>query len=172
MPRGDPIVVTHPSGAQATMQRGVVFANDGTEIIAYKNLSDNKGFDTDCHGYTFAKGQVWINNDQADKLIKGDGYKQTDKPTAGGIVVLRGKDGNVVHSVKVTSVKNTKNGDAVTVKGEGGIETQAKKQNLDESLKEFNATGSYYTKGQKNKTVNDKDKEKLMSTGNKSSGGK
>src|SRR5690606_18198791 len=32
---------------------------------------------TDCHGYTFAQGKYWINNDQVGKILRGDGYVRT-----------------------------------------------------------------------------------------------
>jgi hypothetical protein len=51
-----------------------------------------KTFDTssDCHGTTFASGQVWINNDQVGKIIKGDGYRQVtgdEKAQAGDVLI-------------------------------------------------------------------------------------
>jgi hypothetical protein len=73
--QGKPILVNHPSGSSAQVQMGVIYADDGTEIQAFKNITGDKGWDTDCHGVTFAEGQVWINNDQVDKLLIGDNYE-------------------------------------------------------------------------------------------------
>jgi hypothetical protein len=77
----------------------------------------------DCHGLTFAEGKYWINNDQTDKLLKGDNYKKTDKPQVGDVVVYRDASGEVVHSTTVTAVDDK---DKVTeVSGLGGLEPQS-----------------------------------------------
>lgn len=61
-----------------------------------KTMSD----ESDCHGTTFAKGQVWINNDQVEAIIKGDNYTKTKEPQPGDVGVYR-TGGSVEHSVIV-----------------------------------------------------------------------
>jgi hypothetical protein len=34
-----------------------------------------------CHGYSLAKGQFWINNGEVDALLKADGYESFDPIT-------------------------------------------------------------------------------------------
>ena len=63
------------SGNPVSMIKGYILADDGTQIVAYRNDSNSPmGYDTDCHGTTFADGQYWINNDQTCSILTGDGY--------------------------------------------------------------------------------------------------
>ncbi len=78
-----------------------------------------KSLNCDCHGVTFGDGEYWINNDQVDKILKGDGYTKEAKPQVGDVVIYR-ENGQVVHSVTVKTV-DPKAG-TVTVEGKGGIE--------------------------------------------------
>jgi hypothetical protein len=65
----------------------------------------SNGNTADCHGTTFAAGQVWINNDQVGKLIKGDGYTMTTTPHPGdvGVYTQNGSLRTTDHSVSVLS---------------------------------------------------------------------
>ena len=100
---------------------GKVLTADGAAV--QKQLKDN-GYSNvaDCHGTTFAKGQVWINNDQAEKIIKGDHYRATSSPQAGdvGIYTSDGKLQNTVHSVLVNTTDSKTRG-VVDVTSKGGI---------------------------------------------------
>jgi hypothetical protein len=72
---------------------------DGTVVKGGSEMLQ-EGFNnkTDCHGSTFAGGQVWINNDQVGKLLSHSGFKQTDSSAAGNVGVYT-VGGSVVHSV-------------------------------------------------------------------------
>jgi len=98
---------------------GNVLTAEGTAV--QRQLKDN-GYSNvaDCHGTTFAKGQVWINNDQAAKIIKGDHYSPTSTPQAGdvGIFTSDGRLRNTVHSVLVNT---TGSEGVVDVISKGGI---------------------------------------------------
>ena len=105
---------------------GSIYANDGTSIRAVRPAGLDKYVvglgSTDrsynCHGYTFAKGQFWITNDQVPLILAGDGYKSIDEcdVRAGDIVVYW--EGRVaVHSGIVTAVRNSK----ITVSSKQGI---------------------------------------------------
>ncbi len=127
--------------------KGHVFADDGTKIEAFQvtgemavTVKDGSGnvntelsaqlktslmdagsdHTTDCHGTTFAEGQVWINNDQAKKIVRGDGYIPTSAPQPGdvGIYTRNGNLSSTVHSVLVNTVRD---GQVVDVTSKGGI---------------------------------------------------
>jgi len=109
-----------------TSQTGAFYSPaDTQQILANTPQGQGKGpfsGTSDCHGTTFAKGQVWINDNQVEKLMKGDGYDTRNPsrtPTAGavGIYSSDGKLSNTVHSVMVESVTN---GNASVV-SKGGI---------------------------------------------------
>ncbi|MFV0388154.1 MAG: RHS repeat-associated core domain-containing protein, partial [Pyrinomonadaceae bacterium] len=163
-------------------ERGNIYADDGTKIEAFKNgkmeakAVDNKGNEltaetkavqadlakletagynntTDCHGNTFADGQVWINNDQVEKLLKGDGYdlKNPASPPQRGDVGIYTKDGNLkntIHSVLVNTVDSKTNA-VVDVISKGGITpkvTTAPGPGKDTGWNDPNVKLQYYTK--------------------------
>ena len=66
------------------------------------------------------KGRYGINNDQAEKIIKGDRYTETSTPEPGdvGIFTTDGRLPNTVHSVLVNT---TRSGRVVDVISKGGI---------------------------------------------------
>lgn len=97
------------------MERGYIYADDGTKIEAYRNICCDDGFDTDCHGATFADGKYWINNDQVNKILKGDSYREVNEHSTGGVVVFYDSSGNVVHSATLVGYNITH--------GLGGLET-------------------------------------------------
>jgi hypothetical protein len=99
------VSTTHPeSGRHGTQQTGSVIADDGTPITAYKNVGPDSGFDTNCHGTTFAHGEYWINNTEVDDLWEHDGYHRLDNPQdarPGDVVLYRDPEKGVVHSVRL-----------------------------------------------------------------------
>ena len=96
--------------------KGKVVGQGGSELFGagYSNAAD-------CHGTTFAEGQVWINNDQVAKLIKGDNYVKTTAPAPGdvGVYTQNGKLSTAVHSVAATAIDA--NGNVTQVTSKGGI---------------------------------------------------
>ena len=96
---------------------GQLYGEDGSQ---YSNVAD-------CHGVTFASGQVWINNDQVGRLMKGDGYdikNPTSTPKPGDVGIYSndgslGKD-SVLHSVSVNSL-DPRTGAVTSVTSKGGI---------------------------------------------------
>lgn len=74
------------------VNEGTIKADDGRTVRARRNLSDDRRLDTNCHGFAFAGGEVWINNDEVDGLLEGDCYRQIDEAAArqGDIVIYRG----------------------------------------------------------------------------------
>ncbi|GMO58263.1 MAG: hypothetical protein Ta2G_18350 [Termitinemataceae bacterium] len=113
------------------MAVGNLLANNGTPIEALQNIAPVPQLDTNCHGTTFADGKYWINPDQIDSILAGDGYKKVDAPKVGDVVIYRDRRGTAVHSAKVTAVKERKIpilgitiAPKVTVKGLSGTEIE------------------------------------------------
>ena len=148
---GQPVQLQHPSGSTATMQQVTVYADDGTPVTAYKNITGDAGWNTNCHGTTFAKGQVWINNDQVGSILKGDNYvKETKSEAKKGDVLVYNLDnpnkGDADHSVTVTENKDGQ----VTVYGQGGLEVENHSDNANKAWP--GGTQSYYRKEETEKT--------------------
>ena len=98
-------VHSQPNGSVAVRMRSwSIFADDGTPIQAWENLSSRTNWDSDCHGLSFADGKYWINNSEVGKILKGDKYVEEDHPKPGDVVVYRNKHGDIVHSAVVKSV--------------------------------------------------------------------
>jgi len=85
--------------AQTTDSSGKVVHNGVAGTPGLDNVHPN-GNSADCHGTTFASGQVWINNDQVPALLKGDAFVPTANPHAWDVGVYTGSEG-VDHSVRV-----------------------------------------------------------------------
>lgn len=97
---------------------------------------------------TFADSEFWINNDQVDKLLKGDNYKRQDEAKIGDIVVYRGSDGEVKHSATVSAIEQDEDGNKqIKVEGLGGMETEVSEQNVEDAWK--GASIEYYRKEDK-----------------------
>jgi len=126
------VKVTHPSGSSAVMVRGYIYANDGTKIEAYQKVSGGKGWDTDCHGQTFADGQYWINNDQVRKILKGDKYAKVEqgKEKNGDAVIYTDTNGEVEDS-KTVSKTNTDEGTCVY--GQGGLQEENTEEQMEKA---------------------------------------
>ncbi len=147
-PVGKSFIAEHPSGVSGRMQPGYIYTDDGGQVVAFKNLSGDNRLDTDCHGQTFADGQVWINNDQVETILKGDSYEQVDKSDAtASDVVIYDENGEPVHSVTVVSNENGE----VTVEGLGGIETETTTENVNDAWSNKNANQAYYRKPEETK---------------------
>ncbi|WP_315814191.1 RHS repeat-associated core domain-containing protein [Paraflavitalea speifideaquila] len=125
-----------------------IYADDGTPIEALKLVEsyvvvsqyDKKGnllstakddlakhgyeAVSDCHGYTFAKGKLWINDDQVNTLLDHDGYSRNVSEGSADAAIFK-KGGAVVHS----AVRN-KNG---TYSNDAGTLTVEKNVSLDKS---------------------------------------
>jgi RHS repeat-associated protein len=130
--------------------KGSIYTDNGTKITAYKattavsaEVTNSLGFvdkaasdaktaalsgsdnSSDCHGVTFAQGQVWIDNDQVKKIINNDGYRplaDNEAPQVGDVgIYAQGRKfdlGNTQHSVTVNSILN---GQVQNVISKGGI---------------------------------------------------
>ena len=80
---------------------------------------------TNCHGTTFADGEVWLNNDQVPALIKGDAYEAVSdiyEVQEGDKVIYLGGQGEAEQSVTIESTDGTVEG--TSVRGLGGLETE------------------------------------------------
>ena len=120
-------VTTMPNGTQSTSfidrtyEIVTIYADNGTPIEALRLVSasqinavfDNTGklistttvnIDpskndciSDCHGYTFTDNNLWINDDQVEKILYNDNYFRNVEEGDADIVVFK-KAGGVVHS--------------------------------------------------------------------------
>jgi hypothetical protein len=79
------------------MQGGYLRTDKGGPVEAFQNVGSDRGFDTDCHGFTFADGKYWIDNNQVNKILSGDNYTQIDEPKLGDVAVYR-ENKEIVHS--------------------------------------------------------------------------
>ncbi len=134
---------------------GVIFTNDGKPIYVFRNLSDKKSWNTDCHGQTFTKGKYWIDSPQVENLLKGDGYSQIkdkSKLKVGDVVVYRNKETNEVEDSRTISKIDKKTGE-ITVYGQGGLEEENYEKNINEA---WDGKQTFYRKTQQNKKVDQK----------------
>lgn len=112
-------------------QPGIIYTDKGNPITAYKNLSGDIGFDSDCHGLSLAKGQLWIDNIAVPMILDQEYEKPKDGvPQVGSIVVYYDAKGNVVHSSIVSAI----DGNSITVTEDRGNAAQNTTTSLDESI--------------------------------------
>jgi RHS repeat-associated protein len=97
--------------------------------ITQESLSSH-GFEavSDCHGYTFAKGKLWINDGQVNTLLDHDGYTRNTTESKADAVIFK-KGGVILHS----AVRN-KDG---TYSDDAGILTLEKNVTLDKASRGF-----------------------------------
>jgi len=91
------------NGTKVKVMPVILYANDNTPIEAYISLdASKKPKKTNCFGKIFADGRYVITESaQVDRLLKGDGYKRTNNPVPGDIVLY--KEGTEwVHGLRVT----------------------------------------------------------------------
>lgn len=81
---------------------GTIETDDGTLIEAWQNRSREPRLNSNCHGFAFAGGEVWINNDQVDRLLEHDCYRAVSERDVrpNDIVIYRDGD-DPVHSAIV-----------------------------------------------------------------------
>jgi RHS repeat-associated protein len=122
-----PVTVPHEgTGTLNTFQPVYLFADNGDKFVALRNMTDNQGFDTNCHGVTFADSMYWIPGDSVETILIGDGYKIYDddnegNPQKNDIEIFRGFDNRIQHSATITQVD--KDGNVKQVWGIGGIKS-------------------------------------------------
>ena len=114
------------------MVKGYIYADDGTKVVAYRNICCDAGFNTDCHGVTFADGKYWINNDQVNKILEGDFYKEVNEHSTGGVVVFYDSSGNVIHSATLAGYNTTY--------GLGGLETTTYNSTIQSDMIKYRAS--------------------------------
>lgn len=122
--KASPVSVTVQTEFQTS--GGTVTVVDQKESQRLTGLAAKWDNTSDCHGLTFGKGQVWIENDQVKKIIENDGYRELapgEKPQKDDVgIYAEGKNfklGNTQHSVSVNTV--SKEGDVTDVRSKGGV---------------------------------------------------
>lgn len=130
--------------------KGSIFADNGEKITAYKattavsvevtnsvgevlpkeskkESAEKAGLDNsaDCHGNSFAKGEVWINNNQVKKLVENDGYRALaagEAPQANDVgIYAEGKKFNLSNTQHSVLVNGVSQGQVLDVISKGGI---------------------------------------------------
>lgn len=87
----------------ATLQQGRLRMSDGTSLVAYRNLTDLRAYDSNCHGYSIGDHVFTIdNNDMQEWLDKTSLLTKTEDPRLGDLVVYRNIHGNIEHSAILT----------------------------------------------------------------------
>lgn len=87
--RGRRHILAHEEG---TIETERTVNGQRKRIPARRNKSDDRNYDTNCHGFVFASGEVWINNEHVDDLLEGDCYQEIPEREArvGDVVIYRG----------------------------------------------------------------------------------
>ena len=131
--------------------------------MVFKNYNGDKGWDTDCHGATFTGGDFWVNNGEVRDIIKGDNYQSVDRAdaTKGDVVVYTDGEGNVEDSRTIT---RTDSSEGTCVYGQGGLETDNYKSQIDETWESESGTTEkeYYRKTDPDKVVTNKEASTLV----------
>jgi len=159
----------HATGETTTFEIGYIFADDGTPIQVYKNLDNNKkGFDTNCHGTTFADGEFWIDPYQIPNIFDGEGYQQVqidDLQECDVVIYLQTvtyDDGyselSPEHSAMVIKSDGTIEGTQVI--GLGGVNIDKEIDNIMDAW-EYAETYILARKTTKDKVVSDEEIEQL-----------
>jgi hypothetical protein len=110
---------------------------------------------------TFAKGQVWVNNDQVNKVLKGDGYTiVNDKDIkVGDKVIYTDKQGKVEDSRSI--VDKEPNG-KVTVFGQGGLEEKSYTSDMQTTWQSPGGTNMVFVRKSSPDKVVDKKKAETL----------
>jgi len=100
-------------------ESGTATIDENGQLSSVSSLKDDARFKTNCHGVTFAQGEVWINPRDVETILTEE-YDVTDTPQVGDAVVYRNPDtGEAEHSATVTDVDDK--GSVVGVSGLGGL---------------------------------------------------
>jgi RHS repeat-associated protein len=102
-----------------TDKNGKVTQSGGADLLGQPNIHAG-GNVADCHGTTFAGGEVWINNDQVPALVKGDNYSATSNPKPGDVGIYT-QDGSLSTTDHSVSVLTTGSSGVEGVGSKGGI---------------------------------------------------
>lgn len=130
-PSGPEFITSHSGadGRKFMLKPYDLELQNGTRVSAFKSLGlvddddvliPDGRMDTDCHGVTFTDGEYWINDDQVDRILSGGGFYQTNTASVGDVMIFRGGNDAIVHSVTVVEVSDE--GVPLKVSGLGGLE--------------------------------------------------
>ena len=138
---GTVIDVVHPTGSTTQMEIGYIFADDGTKIQVYRNVTGSAEWKTNCHGTTFLDALYWLNNNQVPSLLKGDGYVDVEptKLIEKDIIVFENKT-TTDSERSATVTKPDAQIEEAEVEGEGGLETAKHKDKVKDAWNTRTAT--------------------------------
>src|SRR5205823_6519115 len=116
--RGRPVALFEPNRprdpAELAAREGELFGGRGLPDIAIHR--GPAGDEANCHGWVFAGGRYLIAPEEVEGILQDNGYRPTDPPQPGDLVVYR-RDGSYVHSAVVRYVTP---GQPVLVEGKWG----------------------------------------------------
>lgn len=96
---------------------GSVVTRNGTWVRVWQNGTGNRRLDYNCHGYTLAEGQFWIEEDSAEFILRDEfSTIPSDDIRPGDLVVYRDRAGSAVHSARIASVTRDRDGRIKTVR--------------------------------------------------------
>jgi RHS repeat-associated protein len=115
---GTPIEALRLTGES---QVNVTFDEKGQPISGIDSPVDHNlfGAESDCHGYTFTDGKLWIDDGQVESLLINDNYYQYCEESYANIVVFK-DNGEIVHSAK-RNEDGSYNNDAGVLKTEYNV---------------------------------------------------
>lgn len=97
--------------------RGSLVTRNGTWVEAWRNMSGDRRLDYNCHGYTLAEGQFWIEEDSTEFILRDEfSTISPEELRPGDIVVYRDRNGTAVHSARIASVKRGRDGHISSVR--------------------------------------------------------
>jgi hypothetical protein len=124
---------------------GTIRTDNDRPIVARRNRGRERRMDTNCFGYVFANGEVWIDpqvdeegqtrpTDQIAIILEDDYEPVRDGARVGDVVIYRDREGKPVHAAVITSITVVNGRPRIRVRGkrgtldEGPIETDIDKQ--------------------------------------------
>jgi len=124
-----------------------LFTEKGNRILAHENQFSQKasGYNTNCHGLTFADGQYTIGNPNDVQTILDDEYTKIDRDNNQSVqevdvAIFSDNNGTILHSITVSAVGS--DGSASTIIGLGGTIPEAYKTTPQEELKKYESFGA------------------------------
>jgi RHS repeat-associated protein len=126
-----------------------------TKVTKSENIDRSKyDASTNCHGYAYVGGKVWVDNDQARKLIEHDGYEVATNENADAVVfeTTETVEGAVIKDPTAHSAKVNSDG---TYSDNAGLLTTQENVTKEEAKRGFNVTGEeFIRKSEPNRIIN------------------
>lgn len=105
------------------LEIGYIFTDNKTPIQVLNNVNEYPGWDTNCHGTTFADGKFWLNNDQIKTLLQNDNYDKVNIKDAKKLdkIIYYGDGTSEQAEHSMTIVRTNGSLEGTVVYGQGGL---------------------------------------------------